>query len=134
MICPSCHAGCAIEDLFCQRCGADLLAPSKSLVPVKQHLPTVLQHPQLPRVAAGVGALAVGVGITLARRGLLTRVLRLLRLVRPARKSSKLLPALSPEAARELFTSSEQKSMKLPKGYAVHETMLYMSRVVRRED
>lgn len=131
MICPACHAGCAIEDSFCQHCGADLLTPSKSLVPAQPRLPAVLQYPQLPRVAAGVGALAIGVGITLARRGLLTR---LLRLARPARTPAKFLPALSPEGARELFTPSEQKPLKLPKGYAVHETMLYMSRVVRRED
>lgn len=131
MICPGCRAGCAIDEIFCQRCGADLSAPSKSLVPVQQRLPAVLQHPQLPRVAAGVGALAVGVGITLMRRGLLTR---LLRLARPARTSAKRLPTLSPDTARALFTSPEQKPAKLPKGYAVHETMLYMSRVVRRED
>lgn len=124
MICPKCYAGCAGEDTFCQRCGADLLMPSKSLVPVPQRLPSVLQHPQLPRVAAGVGALAIGVGIELLRRGWLTR------LARSARPSTKMLPALAPE----LFSSAKKQPVKLPKGYAVHETMVYMSRVVRRED
>ncbi|MGH2509509.1 MAG: hypothetical protein ACRDHZ_19195 [Ktedonobacteraceae bacterium] len=101
------------------------MVPSQSLVPVQQRLPTVLQHPQLPRVAAGVGALALGVGIELLRRGWLAR------LARPSRKAAKMLPALS---LNELFTSSENKPAKVPKGYAVHETMIYMSRVLRREE
>lgn len=128
MICPRCRAGCAVEETFCHRCGADLIVPSQSLVPVQQRLPAVLQHPQLPRVAAGVGALALGVGIELLRRGWLAR------LARPARKSAKLAATLSPNAVRELFSSSENKPVKLPKGYAIHETMIYMSRVLRHED
>lgn len=129
MLCPKCRAGCAVEDTFCRRCGADLNVPSRSLVPVTQsRLPTLLQNPQLPRVAAGVGALAVGVGLELLRRNLLTR------LARPARKSAKLLPAVSPNALRELFTPNENKPVKLPKGYEVRETVMYMSRVIRRED
>ena len=130
MICPACRAGCATEDTFCRRCGADLSVPSKSLVPVQSHLPTVLHNPQLPKVAAGVGALAVGFGLELLRRNLLAR------LGRSARTSAKLLPALSPNNMRELFTthSKENKSVKLPKGYEIHETMVYMSRVIRRED
>ncbi|MEO7020777.1 MAG: hypothetical protein ABI234_11555 [Ktedonobacteraceae bacterium] len=128
MICPSCRAGCAVEDTFCHRCGVDLIVPSKSLVSVQQRLPAVLQNPQLPRVAAGVGALAIGVGIELLRRGWLAR------LARPARTSAKMLPALSPNSVRDLFSPSEKKPTKLPKGYAIHETMVYMSRVLRRED
>jgi len=128
MLCPKCRAGCAVEDTFCRHCGADLDMPSRSLVPVQSRLPTVLHNPQLPRVAAGVGALAVGVGLELLRRNLL------MRLTQPARKSAKLLPAVSPNALRELFTPTENKPVKLPKGYEVHETMVYMSRVIRRED
>ena len=128
MLCPKCRAGCAAEDTFCRRCGADLSVPSKSLVPVQTRVPTVLRSPQLPRVAAGVGALAVGVGLELLRRNLLTR------LTRPSRASVKRLPAISPTAVRDLFTRPEQKPTKLPKGYAIHETMVYMSRVIRRED
>jgi hypothetical protein len=128
MLCPSCRAGCAVEDTFCHRCGADLVVPSKSLVSVQQRLPTILQHPQLPRVAAGMGALALGVGIELLRRGWLAR------LARPVRKSAQIWPTLTPNSVRELFASSESKPAKLPKGYAIHETMVYMSRVLRRED
>ncbi len=128
MLCPKCRAGCAAEDTFCHRCGNDLSVPSKSLVPVQSRLPTVLHNPQLPRVAAGVGALVVGVGLELLRRNLL------LRLARPARSSAKLLPTVSPNAIRELFTPAEQKPTKLPKGYEIHETVVYMSRVMRRED
>jgi hypothetical protein len=129
MLCPKCRAGCAAEDTFCRRCGADLNIPSRSLVPVTQsRLPTMLHNPQLPRVAAGVGALAVGVGLELLRRNML------MRLTRPARRSAKLLPTVSPNALRELFTPNEHKPAKLPKGYEVHETVVYMSRVFRRED
>lgn len=127
MLCPKCRAGCAAEDTFCRRCGADLSVHSKSLVPVQTRTPAVLQSPQLPRVAAGVGALAVGVGLELLRRNLLAR---LTRSARPAKR----LPVLSPGAVRELFARPEQKSVKLPKGYEIHETMVYMSRVIRRED
>ncbi|HEU5378740.1 MAG TPA: hypothetical protein VFV38_25235 [Ktedonobacteraceae bacterium] len=126
MVCPNCRAGCAAQDTFCQRCGADLIVPSKSLVPVQSRLPAVLHSPQLPRVAAGVGALAVGVGLELLRRGLVAR------LARAAHPSTKLLPTLSPGSAHELFTSPENKPAKLPKGYEVHETIVYMSRVIRR--
>jgi hypothetical protein len=130
MTCPECRTGCAAEDIYCHRCGADLTIPSKSLVPVQSSLPAVLHNPQLPRVAAGVGAVAMGVGLELLRRSLLAR------LTRSARPTAKLLPTLSPQHARDLFSSTEQKnkSMKLPKGYEVHETMVYMSRVIRRED
>jgi hypothetical protein len=128
MICPGCRTGCAADDIFCRRCGADLSIPSKGLVPIESRLPTVLHNPQLPRLVAGVGALAVGVGLELLRRGLIAR------LARPARASTKLLPTLSPKHVRELFTNSESKTTKLPRGYEVHETVVYMSRVIRRED
>lgn len=130
MLCPKCHAGCAAGDTFCHRCGADLSVPSKSLVPVQARVPAVLQSPQLPRVAAGVGALVVGVGLELLRRNLLAR------LGRPARSSAKHLPALSSSVVRELLARPEQGSakLKLPKGYEIHETVVYMSRVIRHRD
>lgn len=128
MLCPSCRTGCAADDIFCRRCGVDLSIPSKSLVPAETRLPTVLHNPQLPRLAAGVGALAVGVGLELLRRGLIAR------LTRQARSSAKLLPTLSSPQMRELFNRSESKTTKLPKGYVAHETVLYASRVIRREN
>ncbi len=128
MVCPSCRAGCAVEDTFCRRCGADLSVPSKSLGPVQSRLPTALQSPQLPRVAVGVGAVAGGFGLELLRRGLVAR------LARSARPAARALPTLAPHHLRDLFTTGEQKPAKLPRGYEVRETVIYMSRVIRRED
>ncbi len=129
MVCLRCRAGCAAEDIFCRRCGADLSVPSKSLVPVQTQLPALLTNSPLPRVVVGMGAVAVGVGLELMRRGLLARLA-----VRSGRRASKLLPALSPNNLLDLFSNKEQKPAKLPKGYEVHETVVYMSRVIRRED
>jgi hypothetical protein len=129
MVCPSCRAGCALEDMYCRRCGSDLSMPSKSLVPVQAQLPAMLSHSPLPRVAAGVGAVAVGFGLELLRRGLLVR------LARSGRRSAPLLPTFSPNNLRDLLTNKEQqKPVKLPRGYEIHETVVYMSRVLRRED
>src|SRR5260370_34175152 len=75
MLCPSCRAECLADDVYCQRCGADLKSSSQSLVPAQANLPTILHHPQLPRLAAGVGALAVGVGLELVRRNLVARMM-----------------------------------------------------------
>lgn len=124
MLCPSCRAGCAAEDTYCRRCGTDLSVPSRSLVLVSSRLPTVLHSPQLPRLAAGVGALAVGVGLELLRRTVLTRL---------AGRRARPLPGLAPAVARDLFVRPQQGPVKLPRGYEVRETMVYMSRVVRRE-
>src|SRR6266567_6989698 len=74
MLCPQCRANCLADDDFCRQCGANLTTSSRSLVPVTSNLPAVLQHPQLPRVAAGVGALALGFGLELLRRNLLARL------------------------------------------------------------
>src|SRR6184192_435963 len=75
MQCPNCHAEYLADDLYCRHCGADLTTPSTSLVPSHINLPAVI-GPQLPRVAAGVGALAVGFGLELLRRNLLARLTR----------------------------------------------------------
>jgi hypothetical protein len=125
MLCPSCRAGCAAEDTFCRRCGADLGISSRSLVPVPSRLPTVLHSPQLPRLAAGVGALMVGVGLELLRRSMLARL--------AGRRSARTLPTLASGVVRELFVHPQERSVKLPRGYEAHETMVYMSRVIRRE-
>lgn len=129
MLCPECQAYCQANDVFCRRCGVDLSVPSTSLVPVPvtSHLPTLAQHPQLPRLAAGVGALAVGFGLELLRRTLLAR------LVKPVRSTSK---ALSPQTMLKMadgFAQQQTKIMKLPKGYAIEETAIYINRVIRRE-
>ncbi len=125
MLCPSCRAACSEDDLYCRQCGKDLTVPSTSLVPINSHLPAVLHNPQLPRLAAGVGALAFGVGIELLRRSLLARV------TRPSRSVSHALPALG--GIHDLLTPADEKSLKLPKGYEVQETLVYMRRVIRRQ-
>lgn len=127
MLCPECRANCSSDDVFCRRCGADLSIPSTSLVPTISHLPALAQHPQLPRLAAGVGALAVGFGLELLRRNLVAR------LEKPVRSTSK---ALTPQTFMQMknpFTQQQTRSMKLPKGYTIEETAIYVSRVIRRE-
>jgi hypothetical protein len=127
MLCPNCRAGYSPDDLYCRHCGEDLTVSSTSLVPTHANLPTVLQSPQLPRLAAGVGAVAVGVGIELLRRGLLAR------LTRPAR-TTKLLPIPSTLSdLKDILLPEGNKPEKLPRGYEIHETVVYLRRVVRRE-
>ena len=127
MLCPECRANCSSDDVFCRRCGADLSIPSTSLVPSTSRLPAIAQHPQLPKLAAGVGALAVGFGLELLRRSLLAR------LEKPARLAPR---ALAPEVImgkKNPFAQQQARSIKLPKGYTIEETAIYLSRVIRRE-
>jgi hypothetical protein len=124
MVCPTCRAGCSTDDLYCRNCGADLTTPSTSLVPTRTRLPAVFSNPQLPRVAAGVGALAVGAGLELLRRSLLAR------LARSSRPVADTLPAI--DGIRNLLAPQADK--KLPRGYEVHETIVYVRRVIRRDN
>lgn len=126
MVCPNCRAGCATEDIFCRRCGTDLSVPSHSLVPAQKHLPAKLSQAPLPSVAVGVGAVVFGFGLELLRRSLLAR------LARPARRSARLLPALSTDYLPGLLESRTQKPAKLPRGYEVQEVVICISRVIRR--
>ncbi len=128
MLCPNCRAESLTEDVYCRRCGADLTTPSTSLVPIHRNLPAVLGNVQLPRLAAGVGAVAVGFGIELLRRSLLAR------LTRSAQSTPKLLPAQTLAHLKDALTPQGNKAVKLPKGYEIHETAVYISRVIRRED
>src|SRR5260221_13678458 len=98
MLCPSCRAECLADDVSCQRCGADLKSSSQSLVPAQANLPTILHHPQLPRLAAGVGALAVGFGLELVRRNLVARQ----RGFPPG--STSYVPSTGFDALREVFS------------------------------
>jgi len=125
MHCPSCHAGYTEGDLYCQNCGADLAEKSTSIVPLQTNLPAILYNSPIPRnVAASVGALAVGVGLELLRRNLLSRL----------QKGSvdSALPALGD--MKDLFFSqnNNKKRAKLPRGYEVQETVYYVRRVTRR--
>ena len=127
MLCPECRANCSTEEVFCRHCGADLSIPSTSLVPLTSHLPVIAQHPQLPRLAAGVGALAVGFGLELLRRNLLAR------LEKPVRSTSRALMPQTILGIKDAFSQQQTRTMKPPKGYAIEETAIYIHRVVRRE-
>ena len=127
MLCPECRANCSTEDVFCRHCGTDLTISSTSLVPLTSHLPAVAQHPQLPRLAAGVGALAVGFGLELLRRNLLAR------LEKPVRSTSKALMPQTITGMKNAFTQQQTRTIKLPKGYRIEETAIYFNRVIRRE-
>ncbi len=125
--CSHCHADCMDDDLYCRQCGADLTAPSVSLVPTQSAVPALLQNPQVSRsVAAGVGAIALGVGLELLRRNVLAR------LTRPSRSVGRALPIL--DGLKDILMPRNDKPLKLPRGYEVHETVVYMRRVIRRED
>ena len=127
MLCPNCHAENLDDELYCHRCGADLTLPSTSLVMINNRLPAVLHNPQLPRVAAGVGAVAVGVGLELLRRSLLARLAQPPRLPQPV---SNTLPTLN--RLRDVLFPQNEKKYKLPKNYEIEETVVYMKRVIRR--
>jgi hypothetical protein len=73
-----------------------------------------------------VGAIAVGVGLELLRRSLLTR------LARPSRAVEHALPTLT--GLKDILMPQHNKPLKMPKGYEVQETMVYMRRVIRRQD
>jgi len=100
--------------------------PAKSIVPIQTNLPAILHSAQLPRkVAAGVGALAVGVGLELLRRNLLARLTQ-----SAPRTVEHALPALS--SVRDILQPQNERPLKPPKGYEVQETVVYMRRVIRR--
>jgi hypothetical protein len=125
MRCPDCHAEAVQGDTYCRHCGADLVEPSMSIVPAQRSLPALLYNSSLPRrVAAGVGALALGVGIELLRRNMVARIF-------PSRST----PRVSPTGLglKDAVFSRPNKAVKLPKGYEIHETVVYMTRVVRRQ-
>src|SRR3989440_6703977 len=120
MLCPQCRANCLADDEFCRHCGANLTTPSRSLVPVTANLPAVLQHPQLPRVAAGVGALAGGFGLELFRRNLLKRP------AKTVRATPELLPAQAIMGLKDAFTPQSTRTKKIPKGYEIQKTAIYI--------
>ncbi|HLI09633.1 MAG TPA: zinc ribbon domain-containing protein [Ktedonobacteraceae bacterium] len=130
MYCPNCHAEGLDDELYCRFCGAELIEHSTSLVPSRSYIPAVFQNSQVSRVAAGVGALAVGVGIELLRRSLLARF------AQPSAPVANALPTLNglKEILMPLETKTKtMKAEKLPKGYEIEETVVYMRRVIRRE-
>ena len=124
MLCPNCRAGCMTDDIYCHRCGTDLRLTTKSLVPTQTHIPTLFQNSQLPRVAASVGAIALGVGLELLRRRFIARI---------PRTASNYVSVPTVSTMRDIFTNQGNQQLKLPKGYEVQETAVYFKRVIRRE-
>ncbi len=127
MLCPNCRAECMADDVYCRHCGTDLTLLSKGLVPAQSNLPAILHSPQLPRLAAGVGALAIGFGLELLRRSLLAR------LASTPHSATSYLPASTFDTLRDIFSPQGDKPVKLPKGYEIEETAVYFRRVIRRE-
>ncbi len=130
MLCPVCGAPHGAAESYCRRCGADVTIPSTMVVPVKPSLPAVPQRPSraLTPAKAGAGIVAVGVGYELLRFGLK------LWLRRPVGRA---LPALSalPTLGNLLnLHSGSEPTRRLPKGYQVSETIIYMQRVIRPKD
>lgn len=126
MRCSSCQAEAFQEDIYCRHCGADLVETSTSIVPAQSSLPALLYNLPLPRrVAAGVGALALGVGIELLRRNMLTRMF-------PSRSMRRTLPAGL--GLKDVIFSQPNKAVKLPKGYEIHETFVSITRIIRPRD
>lgn len=127
MLCQNCHAENVEGKTYCCECGTDLRASAKSLVMLQAKLPALLYRSPVPRsVAAGVGALALGMGIELLRRNMLS-YLHLRRVKKPS------LSAIAFNGVKDMMFSHPDKSVKLPKGYELHETVVYMSHVVRRK-
>jgi len=125
MNCPECQSTITKNDIYCSQCGADLAVSSTGLVPVQKNLPALLYNLPVPRgVAASVGAVAVGMGLELLRRGLLAR------LVPTSKSVESALPTLT--GIKDLLLPQHNK--KLPRGYEIHETVVEGRRVNRRED
>jgi hypothetical protein len=124
MVCPVCHTPADETDSYCRRCGADLTEPTMSLVSVTSRLPAITQYPQLPRVATGMGAVALGIGFELLRRGLRAW------LTRPRQ------PQAAPElpGIGQLLRLPDNEVRRGNPRYEVSETIIYMRRVIRSRD
>lgn len=130
MQCPRCQASNLAGEKRCSECGTELVPSTTSLVPTqhRSNLPALLQNPQIPRLAAGVGAVAFGFGLELLRRNLSARAARA-----ALHSANKLLPVQPFGAQGETLLPQHSKPLKLPRGYEIQETAIYVSRVIRRK-
>jgi hypothetical protein len=73
-----------------------------------------------------MGAVALGVGIELLRRGVMARLSR-----PPAHAVESALPVLA--GAKDILFPRSEKPVKRPKkGYEIEETVVYVRRIIRR--
>lgn len=125
MRCPNCRTDYGKAERYCRQCGHELEDISRSIVTTRRSLPTTLAQSAIPRrVAAGVGALALGVGIEIVRRNLLARLLN----TPQAKKGTRAIAG----SVKDLIFHPREKTMKLPKGHEMQETIVYVRRSIRR--
>ncbi|HEU5368953.1 MAG TPA: hypothetical protein VFU69_10830 [Ktedonobacterales bacterium] len=127
MVCPVCGASHGAAESYCRRCGADVTIPSTMMVPVKPALPALPERPSRTMTPARAGAtiVAVGVGYELLRWGLK------FWLRKPMGRSLPALTALPTLGNLLNLHSGTRPTHRLPKGYEVSETVIYMQRVIR---
>jgi hypothetical protein len=124
MQCNFCRAEYNKDDVFCHHCGADLTVPSTSLVPSQSRLPAILYNSSVPRkVAASVGAVVLGVGIELARRGVVTLL---------SKSSVDQSLSLWNGMKDIMFPQKEKQAKRVKRGFEIEETVIYVRRVIRR--
>ena len=127
MMCPVCGAPHRAAESYCCRCGVDVTIPSTMVVPVRSALPAVPTRPSrtMTPARAGAGLVALGVGYELLRWGLK------LWLKKPVGRSLPALTALPTLGNLLNLHSGNRPERRLPKGYEVTETVVYMQRVIR---
>lgn len=128
MACPVCGASHGAVESYCRRCGADVTIPSVLVVPVKPRLPAVPERPNrmLTPAQAGASIVALGVGYELLRWGLKFWLMK-----KPLGRSLPALTALPTLGNVLNLPSGNRPQRRLPKGYQVTETVLYMQRVIQ---
>ncbi len=126
MVCPVCGATHKAAESYCRRCGADVTIPSTMMVPVRSALPSVPARPSrtLTPAKAGASLVALGVGYELLRWGVK------LWLKKPVGRSLPALTALPALGNLLNLHSGNRPTRRLPKGYEVTETVIYMQRVI----
>jgi|GEM_PF-434862 hypothetical protein len=130
MLCPVCEAPHRAGWRYCRRCGADMTISSTAVVPVKPTLPALPQRPSraLSPAAAGAGIVALGVGYELLRWGLR------LWLKRPVGRALPVLSTLPTLGNLFNLHAGTKQKQRLPKGYQITETVVYMRRVIGPKD
>lgn len=126
MRCPNCRSEYSAEDVYCRSCGADVAVPSTDLVVTPANLPAVIANSPISRsVAAGVGALVLGVGLEFLRRSVLAR------LTQSASRIDASLPLFS--GVRETLLPQRRRWFQPVGDYHIDEIVVYRRRIIRRD-